>query len=421
MQKDYQYIVDKAQILTLYLVVVSLPWPIRIGAWALALFVLVSVLNYKQLIQYKSSHLYFLIPCILYFLFHLFYFFSDRGIPNAWFEVEKKAAFLLLPLLLLNTRFIIDAQRSLNVMNYYVLSVVTASIVCFTYASIQYFTNSQSDIFYYHSLTQSIGHHAVYFSAQVIIAIAFSYYLITQNKNVRINSMIIFFLIITVLFLSSKIMIACLCLLLLIVFLKNLMAFRTTKTILISLLAAGMIIIGISISNKHISERFTDLSFNRIELVNQEKYSPSMYFDGLVLRLIQLKFAAQILNENHSWITGVGPARSQELLNDKYRNADMYTGDDHKGGYLGYNFHNQYAETLVRLGITGLVLLFIMIIYIFIYSIATRNFLLFVSTLLFSIFSFSESVFETQRGTVTFLFLTCILLKANYLKTLTVD
>jgi O-antigen ligase len=69
--------------------------------------------------------------------------------------------------------------------------------------------------------------------------------------------------------------------------------------------------------------------------------------NGVTFRLLVWRFAYEILNERHAWVFGVSAGDSQELLDQKYMASGM------SQGYLGYNFHNEYTEVLVRSGLVG--------------------------------------------------------------------
>jgi len=59
------------------------------------------------------------------------------------------------------------------------------------------------------------------------------------------------------------------------------------------------------------------------------------------------RYAYDILQEHRAWAFGVSAGDSQDLLDQKYLDAGM------SQGYLGYNFHNEYIEVLVRSGFLG--------------------------------------------------------------------
>ena len=90
----------------------------------------------------------------------------------------------------------------------------------------------------------------------------------------------------------------------------------------------------------------------------------------------------------------------------KYIEKDMYTGTVERGdkGFMGYNTHNEFLEALLQTGIIG-GLIFLLICWSLIKMAWHRKKaeLSFV-TLLLLIYSFSESVFETQYSLLIFIF-----------------
>ena len=108
----------------------------------------------------------------------------------------------------------------------------------------------------------------------------------------------------------------------------------------------------------------------------------------------------------------------------------MYAGDPSRGdhGYLIYNTHNQFLETLLQNGITGLVVLMGICFFVLKMAIQSKNRIAIPVTLLLLTWLFTESVFETQYGIVTFTFFSLFIYtdadrtllpssKANLLKT----
>jgi O-antigen ligase len=155
-----------------------------------------------------------------------------------------------------------------------------------------------------------------------------------------------------------------------------------------------------------ISNRFKDVTQTDFTLLEKEKFNPGIYFNGLQFRLLQWKFVSEILTEKKAWLTGVSPGDAQDQLNQKYIAKDMYTGTVERGdkGFMGYNTHNEFLEALLQTGIIG-GLIFLLICWSLIKMAWQRKKaeLSFV-TLLLLIYSFSESVFETQYSLLIFIF-----------------
>jgi O-antigen ligase len=115
-------------------------------------------------------------------------------------------------------------------------------------------------------------------------------------------------------------------------------------------------------------------------------------------------------------LVGVSPGDSQELLDDKYVAADMYIGNPADGphrkvrGFIGYNFHNQYLETLVRSGLIGLASLVVIFVLLFAdaHRLGTREGWFVVLTL--AVFFIPEAPLTMQHGIFLFCFFPLLLL-----------
>ena len=84
----------------------------------------------------------------------------------------------------------------------------------------------------------------------------------------------------------------------------------------------------------------------------------------------------------------------------------MYTGDPVRGdsGYLIYNTHNQFLETILQNGIIGLSV-FLMICFSLVkMAVLKKNRMTSFIILLLLAWLFTESVFETQYGIIIFTF-----------------
>ena len=105
-------------------------------------------------------------------------------------------------------------------------------------------------------------------------------------------------------------------------------------------------------------------------------------------------------------MTGVSVGDAQTDLNQKYISENMYIGSPERGdkGFIGYNTHNEFLEALLQSGIIGL-FLFILISWSLVKMIwqKKRAELSFV-TILLMIYSFTESVFESQYSLFIFIF-----------------
>jgi len=185
------------------------------------------------------------------------------------------------------------------------------------------------------------------------------------------------------------------------------MARSVSKTfITISIIGLIAISTAIFFTRNPISTRFKEIIRTDFSLLEKEKFNPGIYFNGLQFRLLQWKFVPDILNEEKAWLAGLGLGDAQDHLNQKYIAKNMYTGTAERGdkGFIGYNTHDQFLESLLQTGLIG-GLLFLMVCWSLITMAWQRKRadLSFV-TILLIIYSLSESVFETQYSLFIFLF-----------------
>jgi len=289
--------------------------------------------------------------------------------------ISKDATLVAIAFTLLGGRFA-DEKTFSRLMLGYCLGVLAASLACLGIAAHRYLKTGDTGLFFYHALTSPISQNAVFYSVYVLFALIF---LLSADGNAALSrlspaarkgvllSLSLFFLGLIVL-LSSKLILVLAVIVVAAFFLRR-YRFRENKRIFLGLGLVAFVLIGIlAATNNPIRQRYLELAQGNLKLIEQEKFNPNVYFNALQSRLLQYRFAGEILKEHHAWLFGVSPGDSQDLLDQKYIDANMWIGDPKEGphrkirGYIGYNFHNQYVETYVRDGIPGLaVLLFIFI------------------------------------------------------------
>lgn len=147
------------------------------------------------------------------------------------------------------------------------------------------------------------------------------------------------------------------------------------------------------------SSYLTDTTFNK-----------GMYFDGLSLRLIYVRFSMEMMKEDGNYLLGVGTGDADTLLKQKILAYDMYKGDGvkNKEGYLKYGFHNELLQKFVQLGIIGLSVFIAIIVYCWYMAIRYRNRILLHLLLVFTLSFFTDTLLEQQFGLVIFFTFTCL-------------
>jgi O-antigen ligase len=250
-----------------------------------------------------------------------------------------------------------------------------------------------------------ISQHAIYFSVYTFIALV---YLLSEESTLlwlKKKRMIYISWIIVLLFflflLSSKMV-----LLVVILFLLHLF-FRPGKKKIRRWQAMGsgifalLLIIAILSTDNPVHKRFIDLRGN-MELLKQEKYDAGTYLNGWQFRLLLWRITYEIIRDKKAWFAGVGPANAQSVLEEKYLDLGLYAGVKNSGdhGYLQYNCHNQFLQTLLQSGIIGLLFFAGWCYLLFKKALQKKEPVLFWSVVILICFFFIESVCERQNGVI---------------------
>jgi O-antigen ligase len=351
----------------------------------------------------------FLYACLLLFLFHLIALLYTGNKHEGWLDIQAKSGLVLIPLAVCYTSYINEFSKK-RLSLYYILIVIVVALYCLGYGIWNYSQSGDFSFLFYHLLVLPIKSHAIYFSVLVFIALLFLIEIQGRNSfvlNRYLHGSFIIFLSIFLFLLSSKIVI-CFYLLYLVVYLIGLIKTKSSHRFLIISALAIFIIANIIVltTTNPVSNRFSDIMKGDLHVVTMDRFHPGMYFNGVQFRLLQWKFTSGILSENHCWWTGVGPGDAQHFLDQKYISSNMYVGDPSKSdhGFLGYNTHNQFLETILQTGIFGLLaLLFVCFTLLRMAWQKRKRETSFIIGLLLA-WLLTESVLERQYGIIIFTF-----------------
>lgn len=381
-----------------------------INSISIALLLLTGIFyNWKKLkwpSKKEPIHL-FLIGCLLYFVLQIIGLLFTESYGNSWKDIQLKSGVAIIPLAVYFSGYV-NKHTAKKLLAHYCLLLTVAILYCLFFSIKMYLESSNSSTLFYHQLVAPLKQHAVYFSIYVFVALVF----LLENLQIRdipfyhkTRLLLIILFSVFLFLLSSKIIIVFV-LLYFLFFLTGLIKQKSVgKKILLILVAVIAAISSIILSTDNpISNRFRDMLKGNVSVIQQEKFAPGDYFNGIEFRLLQWKLVPVILQQHNSWWTGVGAANAQVLLDQQYISRNMYTGDHKIGqrGYQGYNTHNQWLESLLKNGIPGILvfgLICFAVVKIILHSRYRSNrFIL----LLLVVYSGVESVFETQYGIALF-------------------
>lgn len=351
----------------------------------------------------------FLIACSIFYVMQVILLLFSSNHTEIVKHIQLKSSLIFVPLAICCGSYL-NENVYRKLMSWYCCIMAFAILLCLGIAFYQYyFLNAATGVFFYHALVKPFNQHAVQVSILLFTGIIF---LLESAKkelylyNRPIHYLLLFYFTGCILLLSSKLVIAFLAISFGVYFflaLKNRKNFRLIT--IISLTAGIAIIISVMVTRNRISKRYAEILNTDLSLISRKNFDPGIYFDGLQFRLLQFRFVKEILNEKKAWFTGVSDD-AQSLIDQKYISTHMYTGDGKAPGhgYIDYNTHNQFLESLLHSGIPGL-LFFIFICYAMIglaVKIKSRE-LSFIVALLLA-YSLNESVLEKQYSITIFTF-----------------
>ena len=335
-----------------------------------------------------------------YFLILLLGIFDAQPLSAGWKYIETKVGFLVLPILLCSTA--ITAKQLRSIMITFLISLTAASLYCLVKNGLLFVETKEASVFFYHSLVAPIHHHAVYFSIFLFVAAIFLFREINAaslgiSRWLKIVWLV--FCVFVLILLSSKmVLIFLLAYLAFSVFTDSFRMLKNWHKILGLVFVATILVILFELDNP-VKRRFEDIMTPPTHVL-KEKFNKATYFNGVEFRLLLWRITYDIVKENDAWIMGVGPTNAQTHLNQKYLELNMYSGDipNQGTGYLIYNCHNQFLQTLLQSGIIGLIALVLLYTYLLIRSFRTNDQVLIAFVLLLLCFTFVESLFERQYG-----------------------
>ena len=317
------------------------------------------------------------------FLLDVSGFFHTHDPQLVWLHVQQKATLVAIPFVISAGPFA-DAAGFRRLMWSYCRLLAALSGWCLVVAMIHFARTGDGQVFFYHSLTATLGINAVFYSAYILIGLLF----LLSGAAPAGKQRTIFIVLFTamMILLASKLLMV----MLVVVFAVYLWQYRLVmpRSQLLGLLVLVVMGTGtVAFTNNPVAGRYKAI------LPGEERAEAG--FNGVSLRLFIWRSAEDILSREHAWLWGVSSGDSQDRLNQAYLDAGMSVG------YLGYNFHNEYIEVLVDDGLLGLAVLLAAIAVVFHEGSRTMEKVLVM--LVVGLLAGTESILEMQQP----LFLAC--------------
>lgn len=333
---------------------------------------------------------------------------SGHAATAAYNPVEQKAALIVvLPAFYILNRAVPGSWTF--AIKGFTAGCLLAAIHCLTYAIWSFTSDGQPTAFSYHRYAAPTGLSAIYCSLYFMVAILYLEHMLFNeqlSKKWRAAIICMFtFLMLNLLLLSSKMLIVTG---LGIILLQAIRQLQSLKSKLLAIAGCIVLVVALFTTHNPVQKRFSELHTSSYAAALHEKDFSRFEFDGLSLRLLLWRMGYEMLSEQHAWAVGLGDKHYEARLQDKIMHYKMYTGNGRTAdtGFLHYNMHNQYMQTLVQNGLVGLLILLALLGFWLHHSYTTNSTFLFYTTLLFIVSFTTESVLETQSGILLFTIIT---------------
>jgi len=393
-----------------WLCVITLPWTIQLSSISIILLGAVWLAEGKWRTKWqrlKSTS--WVVPFFVFFGIHLLGLLYSEDLHSGLFEIEKKLTFAVFPLIAasgkpldqsffdtLKTSFVYSCSvLAIGSLVYTaVLLTQSAPIANFdaqTRESFHLLNPSASRLWEYFSYIQVVSWidlHPAYFSLHIIFCILIlQEQMMNQNKINLTSSILILLFTFFLALLASRMAILSFSIILLYSLTHQLQKRKRVPNVLalacVLIAFLGLIWFNPVARFRVIQEpRITGLKIHR--QVSQ--------WNSVNLRLLEWQASWSIIKK--TWLTGVGTGDGQNAMKLYYASYNPSTMD------MDFNSHNQYFETILELGIIGLISL---LCCFFLPGFRPWNSILYLSfILLFSLMCLTESMLARQKGIVFF-------------------
>lgn len=377
-------------------------WPQYLAVISVSLWLLVFLASFgfrkPSLQSYKQN---LLQPLPLLYLVYAIGLLWTSNMAEGGATMGLKASLLAFPLLI--------AQLGYNetylklALHWFVLSCFAAIAACLGVAIYNYSQTGDGSVFFYTKLSYFI--HVGYFAMMLNFAIAtlYNYWIKETLKTtafIALSTILAFF----VLMLSTKMGIIGLLFVIFYMTLHSCLEYKQYKKGAI-IFITGLAIVGISTYGlPTLNKRITAVSST---LQHKVADQPG---ESTASRLEVWKDAIRVAKANA--ISGVGTGDANDALRAQYT-----ISNNGIALYRNYNAHNQYLQTAIGIGITGLVLLILSALFLMFFGHKYHQCLIAVFGVLIGLNYLTEAMLERQAGVLFIAFFSALFVaQLNYVK-----
>jgi len=364
----------------------------------------------------------FLWPWLLYFmLFALSYFYSENK-EQSIFDLESKLSLFILPIII-GAGIMLDRPKLERIFFFFTLGVSVVAIICIVKAGVLWHSHHDKSVFFYHNLVEGFEANAVYmawyclFSITILLFLPWKTFYIGRWKALKILTIllqILFFVL-----LSARMLTVLFFIVLIPAYFGKAITRLPRSRIILALTTLFILLIAIFGTKNPLRDRFANIFDANYKLVYLNDYSniPEGNFNNLTLRLFFWRIGIENMNEHHLWLTGTGNGDAQALQNDKMHQLKIHNIDNTKerSPFYNANLHNMFMQTLLMVGLPGVILLLIMCFSpLFFLNPNTYGSIFLIFNISSIFFLTQEAALQTQAGIVYYSFFSMIFWNMYY-------
>jgi len=359
-----------------------------------------------------------------FFLLYAISYFYSADKAQAQFEIVQRLSFILLPLLV-GAGTDIDRRRWVYILLAFVAGITMAGLGCMIKAAILWKQTGDTTHMFYHELVSGLDVNAVYMAWYVVFSLSalllFRWDDVFRGRRGILKWMVIMVQILFLILLSSRLLLVIFFVVTIPVYISALYRNLHLSKGRVGIIMAGfvLIILGLVMTKNPVRQRFDDVLHNDFQHSFLKDYrNDAQNFNNLTLRVFVWRIGIENLNEHGLWWKGAGIGDVQALQNKKieaYGINHMDEGNHPAPTMYNMNLHNMYMQTVMALGIPGLIV-FLLLIFspLFVLTRMEDRRTFFIFHIAACAFMLQESIFQTQAGIIYYTFFSVIFWKLAY-------
>lgn len=365
----------------------------------------------KKSINLRSGKSRLMLVFILLYIISLTGMIYTSNIEEGAFRLQQKLPLLIFPLIF-GTTDIITFPLAKKIVAQFITATSLHCAISLTYGINNYLHTGQPEALTGYNLMVFPDMYANVLGMMCVTGVLFCFLFFKEvgGRKKVILALILILLSVYILLLSFRLIIA----LWGIVILLSLFQYINNRKQLILFIGISFLIaVAASLLLPSLQKKWIELTNfsqeNTIKL--DEDASLGRSWGGQAIRTAIWKCSKDIIKEH--WLIGVGTGDIQDSLQQAYENRKFYFASR----YNRYNAHNQYIQTTIGHGITGLVILLLCIIAPFFFircDPIRKSYYLFL--LLFLSICFTEVILDINKGLIWYAFFNAILAFCIYKK-----